>query len=58
MVKFKKPKKIKEDNILPIDNSEALSDKLNKSEEFVKKSKFNFYNFWYFDCFNFSFFHF
>ena len=39
MVKFKKPKKIKEDNILPIDNSEALSEKLNKSEEFVKKIK-------------------
>ena len=39
MVKFKKPKKIKEDNILPIDNSEALSDKLNKSEEFVKKNQ-------------------
>ena len=39
MVKFKKPKKIKEDNILPIDNSEVLSEKLNKSEEFVKKIK-------------------
>ncbi|MAR85158.1 MAG: cytochrome C biosynthesis protein [Cytophagia bacterium] len=39
MVKFKKPKKIKEDNILPIDNSEALSERLNKSEEFVKKNQ-------------------
>tara|TARA_Y100000768_G_scaffold378760_1_gene353571 strand:- start:7 stop:717 length:711 start_codon:yes stop_codon:yes gene_type:complete len=39
MVKFKKPKKIKEENILPLDNTEALSDKLNKSEEFVKKNQ-------------------
>ena len=39
MVKFKKPKQVKEDNILPIDNPEALSEKLSRSEEFVKKNQ-------------------
>ena len=38
MVKIRKPKK-ENDNILPIENTEALNDTLNKSEEFINNNK-------------------
>ena len=38
MVKIRKPKK-ENDNILAIENTEALNDTLNKSEEFINNNK-------------------
>ena len=38
MVKIRKPKK-ENDNILPIENTEALNDTINKSEEFINNNK-------------------
>ena len=38
MVKIRKPKK-ENDNILPIENTEALNGTLNKSEEFINNNK-------------------
>ena len=38
MVKIRKSKKVKEE-ILPIENAEALSKKISQSEEFVKKNQ-------------------
>ena len=38
MVKIRKPKK-ENDDILPIENKEALNDTLNKSEEFINNNK-------------------
>ena len=38
MVKIRKPKK-ENDYILPMENTEALNDTLNKSEEFINNNK-------------------
>ena len=45
MVKIRKSKKIKEE-VLPIENADALSKKISQSEEFVKKKPES--NCWYF----------